>query len=55
MAKIAKNQLNKIASQMSPEAMRKLETINQKIAENADLSRADKYLLNSIKEKIESY
>ena len=52
---LSRKRLDKIASTMSPEAIQKLQSINAKLAENADLSRSDRYLLNTIKEKIENY
>lgn len=52
---MSRKRLDKIASTMSPEAIQKLQSINAKLAENADLSRSDRYLLNTIKEKIENY
>ena len=55
LSQLSKSNLDKIASTMSPEAIQKLESINAKLAENADLSRSDRYLLNTIKEKIENY
>lgn len=55
LSQLSKSNLDKIASTMSPEAIQKLQSINAKLAENADLSRSDRYLLNTIKEKIENY
>lgn len=51
-SKISKAHLNKIASKMSPEALTKLEEINEKIAKRTLLSETDKALLNKIKAEI---